>query len=102
MPFGLNNSCGTFQRTIEFALQGLQWETCLIYIDDTVVYGATFEQHLQRVDEVLVRMKRLGLKLRPDKCRLLQTEVVFLGHVVSKDGVRPVSKIIGWPIPSTA
>jgi RNase H-like domain found in reverse transcriptase/Reverse transcriptase (RNA-dependent DNA polymerase) len=105
MPFGLNNSASTFQRTMELALQGLQWETCLVYIDDIIVYATTFEQHIARVSQVLERIKQAGLKLRPDKCQMLQTEVVFLGHVVSKDGVKPdptnISKIIGWPRPQT-
>lgn len=104
MPFGLNNSASTFQRTMELALQGLQWITCLIYIDDIIVFGEDFDQHIQRVDEVLDRITKAGLKLKPSKCRLLQTEVVFLGHVVSAEGVRPdpanISKIIEWPRPA--
>ena len=103
MPFGLNNSSCTFQRTMELVLQGLQWVTCLVYIDDVVVFGKDFEQHILRVDQVLDRMKQAGLKLRPDKCNMLQSEVVFLGHIVSQDGVLPdtsnVEKIANWPTP---
>ena len=103
MPFGLNNAASTFQRTMELILQGLQWETCLVYIDDIIVYGSDFNQHLRRVDQVLNRIKEAGLKLKPDKCHMLQTEVVFLGHVVSKEGFRPnpvnTSKITEWPRP---
>ena len=44
MPFGLNNAASTFQRTMEMALQGLQWITCLIYIDDIIVFGKSFEE----------------------------------------------------------
>ena len=50
MPFGLNSYSNTFQRTMELALQGLQWESCLVYIDDVIVYAVTFEQHIQRVE----------------------------------------------------
>ncbi len=103
MPFGLNNAASTFQRTMELALQGLQWETCLVYIDDIIVYASNFDEHIQRVDQVLDRIKQAGLKLRPDKCHLLQAEVVFLGHVVSSTGIRPepsnISKIVNWPRP---
>ena len=103
MPFGLNNAASTFQRTMELILQGLQRETCLVYIDDIIVYGSDFNQHLRRVDQVLNRIKEAGLKLKPDKCHMLQNEVVFLGHVVSKEGVRPnpvnTSKITEWPRP---
>ncbi|XP_052271790.1 uncharacterized protein LOC127872504 [Dreissena polymorpha] len=105
MAFGLNNSASTFQRVIELVLQCLQWETCLVYIDDIVVYASDLEQHMQRLEEVLTRIKEAGLKLKPDKCNLLQEEVVFLGHIVSSKGVRPessnIAKIVEWPRPTT-
>lgn len=106
MPFGLNNSASTFQRTMEMALQGMQWVTCLIYIDDIIVFGKDFEQHVQRVEEVLSRIQAAGLKLKPGKSHLLQKEVLFLGHVVSGEGVKPspvnITKIVDWPKPKTA
>ena len=71
MPFGLNNSASTFQRTMEMALQGLQWITCLIYIDDVIVFGKNFDEHISRVEEVLERIKAAGLKLKPEKCMML-------------------------------
>ena len=104
LPFGLNNAASTFQRTMELALQGLQWVTCLIYIDDIIVFGADFDQHMARVEEVLDRIAKAGLKLKPDKCHMLQTEVVFLGHLVSKKGILPdpanIMKIVDWPRPT--
>ena len=106
MPFGLNNAASTFQRTMELALKGLQWVTCLIYIDDIIVYGRGFDEHMRRVEEVLERLKAAGLKLKPDKCNMLQSEVVFLGHVVSAEGTRPnptnINTILEWPKPKTA
>ena len=106
MPFGLNNVASTFQRTMELALSNLQWITCLIYIDDIIVFGKTFEQHMSRVEEVLERIKAAGLKLKPEKTEMLQKEVVCLCHVVSGKGVRPnptnIEKIISWPKPKNA
>ena len=103
MPFGLNSAASTFQRTMELALQGLQ---CLIYIDDIVVYGKNFEEHISRVEEVLNRMRKAGLKLKPDKSNMFQTSVVFLGHVVSSEGVKPnpvnILKVVDWPKPKSA
>ena len=86
MPFGLNNAASTFQQTVELALSNLQWITCLIYIDDIIVFGKTFEQHMSRVEEVLERIKESGLKLKPEKTEMLQKEVVFLGHCFRKRG----------------
>jgi hypothetical protein len=59
-----------------------------------------------RVDTVVSRINSAGLELRPEKCHLLQTEVTFLGYILSKDGVRPeltnVAKVADWSTPSTA
>ena len=63
------------------ALQGLQWITCFIYIDDITVFGKNFDEHISRVEQVLERIQEAGLKLKQQKCEMLQTEVVFLGHV---------------------
>ena len=103
MPMGMKGSAQTFQRTLQIILNGLQWQTCLIYLDDIIVFGSTFDEHLKRVQEVLRCIQQAGLKLKPKKCQLFQQEVTFLGHVVNKDGVKPnpenVSKILNWPIP---
>ena len=101
MPFGLTNAPATFQRVMELALQGLQWTSCLIYLDDVIIFGATFEQHQQRLRQILSRVKLAKMKLKPEKCELCQAEVTFLGHVVSKEGILPnpslVDKIKQWP-----
>ena len=106
MPFCLYNAALTFQRTMELALQGLQWVTCLIYIDDAIVFGKDFDQYMQRLEEVLDRIKKAGLKLKASKSYLLQNEVIFLGHVVSGEGIKPsptnVTKVVDWPTPKTA
>ena len=106
MPFGLNNAASTFQRTMEMALQGLQWVTCLIYIDDVIIFGKDFDQHMQRLQEVLDRFKKAGLILKASKSYLLQKEVIFLGHVVSGEGIKPsptnVTKVVYWPTPKSA
>ena len=105
MPFGLNNSAATFQKTMEMAFQGLQWLTCLIYIDDIIVFGRNFDDHIARIEQVLERIRLVGLKLKSKKCKMLAMEVVFLGHVVSGEGVKPnpvnISKITSWPGPKT-
>ena len=104
MPFGLTNAPATFQRVMELALQGLQWSTCLIYLDDVIVFGHTMEEHLTRLEGVLDRIKEANLKVCPAKCEFLAEEVLFLGHVISGDGIKPsphnVSKILGWKAPT--
>ena len=104
MPFGLVGSSATFQRTMELILQGLQWTTAIIYIDDIVVFASSFEEHKERVVKVLQRISDANLKLKPDKCELFQESITFLGHTVSKQGVKPchdnIQKILQWPKPT--
>ena len=87
MSFGLCNAPATFERMMEIILSGLHWETCLLYIDDVIIFADSFEQHLERLSEVLSRLQTAGLKLSPKKCQLFKKKVCFLGHVVSEHGI---------------
>ena len=104
MPFGLCNAPATFQRLMEVALNGLQWITCLIYLDDVIIYGSSFDDHINRLEAVLVRISQAGLKLKPRKCHFFHEEVAFLGHLVSGAGVLPhpdnIQKLLDWPVPA--
>ena len=106
LPFGLTNACSTFQRLMELVLNGLQWQTCLVFIDDIIVSGKTFEEHYSRLLEVLARLQRSQLNLKPEKCDLMEESVLFLGHVVCKDGVGPgpsnVNTILNWMTPKSS
>ena len=94
MPFDLCNGPSTFQRCMELVFRGLQWNTLLIYLDDIIVMGHTMQENLDRLDEVLSRLAAAGLKLKPSKCHLLLTEVLFLGHTVSAAGLRPNPRLV--------
>ena len=106
MPFGLCNAPSTFQRLMELVLAGLRWEICLAYLDDIVIFGSTFEEHLERLRTVLDRLRASGLRLKPSKCQLFRREVRFLGHVVTKDGVaadpEKTEGVRTWPQPTNA
>lgn len=103
LPFGLKTAPATFQRLMELALCGLQWTSCLIYLDDVIVFSPDFDSHVERLESVLQRLGDAGLKLKPDKCHFFQDEVKFLGHILSAEGVLPdpdnVAKILDWPTP---
>ncbi|KAK3086913.1 hypothetical protein FSP39_025347 [Pinctada imbricata] len=105
MPFGLTNAPGTFQKLMELALAGLQWNTCLIYLDDVIIFSRDAKEHLTRLEHVVEKIKQAGLKLKPEKCQMFQEEVIFLGHRVNKDGILPdksnIQKIVDWSRPTT-
>jgi hypothetical protein len=52
MPFGLCNAASTFERIIEKTLAGLQWQIAVLYLDDIVVFGKSFEDHLCNLRKV--------------------------------------------------
>jgi len=101
LSMGLANAPSQFQRLMNLVLSGLLWEACLVYLDDVIIYSATFEQHLERLAAVLHRFRCANLKLKPRKCQLFCEQVHFLGHVISAAGVLPdpskVDTIQQWP-----
>ena len=103
LPMGLRNSPATYQRLMVHIMSPLLYETCLVYLDDCIVYSRTFEEHIQRLDEVLTRMGKSNLKCLPKKCHLFSQEVQFLGHRVSSEGVATcedkVKAVKEWPVP---
>ena len=103
MPFGLCNAPATFQRLMESVLRGLQFETCLVYLDDIIVVGKTFEEMIKNLSQVFNRLAEAGLKLKAKKCNLFASEVEYLGHVITEAGVATskdkTQAIENWPVP---
>ena len=103
MPFGVCNGVATFERLTEYILAGLNWQICLVYLDDIIVFSPDFKTHLTRLDQVLERIGIAGLKIAPKKCNFFQEEVLFLGHIVTKDGIgtdpSKVEVVQSWPTP---
>ena len=92
MPFGLCNAPPTFQRLMQNCLGELNLTYCLIYLDDVIVFSETPEEHLLRMRVVFDCLREHSLKLKPSKCDVFKTEINYLAHHVSKEGVRPSKK----------
>jgi hypothetical protein len=87
MAFGLTNAPATFQRYMDAVLSGLKWNILLVYIDDILCYSKTFEDHLRDLEVIFDRLIEANMQLKPSKCHLFQNELVYLGHLVSADGI---------------
>ena len=106
LPFGLCNSPATFQRLMGKCLGDLFYQGgVIIYLDDIMVFATSIEQMLQRLEQVFQRLEINGLKLKPQKCRFFATEVNFLGHKVSADGIstdqEKIRAVRDYPVPKS-
>ena len=105
MPFGLVNALATFQAYINRALTGLVDLTCIVYLDDILIYSEDPAAHKRHVVEVLERLRKHGLFAKLSKCRFTTDTVDFLGFILGPDGVAMeesrVKAIQEWPVPRT-
>ena len=106
MGFGLCGAPATFARAMNLILRGLNWKTVLAFLDDVVVLGKDFNDHLANLREAFERFRKHGLKLKPKKCTFFQKEVEFLGRQVSSNSLamsdQDVAVVKEWPVPDCA
>lgn len=105
MPMGLKSAGHTFQRIMNRVLSPVNGKEAFVYLDDIVIYSSTIEEHLQRLKKVLDCLRGSNLKLKPSKCNFFQESVIYLGHIITKDGIKPnpekVLAIEKFPTPRT-
>ena len=105
MSFGLKNAPATFQQTMEIVLRGLEGKICFVYLDDISIFGQTMEEHLERLEKILERLATVGLKIKLNKCSFLQSQLKYLGHIVTSEGIKPnlekIDTIQNYPVPKT-
>ena len=89
MPFGLASAPATFQRLMNIIFDGTLWRDVLVYLDDIVIYTETWREHLAALDEMFLRLRAAGLKASPGKCNIAQDSLLYLGHLISREGILP-------------
>ena len=89
MPFGLTTAPATFQRLMDSLLGDMLWKTVMVYLDDIIAFTETWEEHLTILDEVFTRLRAAGLKASPSKCELGMEQLLYLGHIVTREGILP-------------
>ena len=106
MPFGLSNMGASFCRLMEMCLGDQQYIMLLFYLNDICAFSSTVNEMLDHVGLVPNCLKEFNLKIKPKKTYFFQSSVVFLGHVLSKNGIslnlEKVSKVKDWLVPKSA
>ena len=88
MPFGLTNAVATFERFIERVMSGVLGKFVHAYIDDILVFSRSWTDHMSHLRNVFERFRSAGVKLKPSKCRIAASEIVFLGHKLTSQGLK--------------
>ena len=94
MPFGLCNAPATFQRAMDIALSQYNWQKCLVYLDDIIIFSKSFDQHVQDVQAVLTVLQQTGIGLKLKKCDFFRKKLEYLGHTVTPGKLAVANKTI--------
>jgi hypothetical protein len=104
MPFGLTNAPAAFQTMMNHVLSDVLDVFAISLLDDIAVYSKTYKEHVAHVKTILKRLRKEKLYAKLSKCQFFASEIEFLGHMVSGDGIRMCSDKVGairdWPEPT--
>ncbi|GJZ86751.1 reverse transcriptase domain-containing protein [Tanacetum coccineum] len=89
MPFGLKNVGATYQRLVDKAFDRQIGQNLEIYVDDLVIKSHTETELLQDIEETFRTLRKINMKLNPKKCTFGATEGMFLGYMISPEGIKP-------------
>ena len=99
VPFGLAQAPSYFQQLMNQVLQGLQGlkglqglDFAIAYLDDIVIFSNNEVEHLQHLETVFKRLQDAGLKLKESKCDFFRSQIHYLGHMLSAEGIQPLSR----------
>ena len=102
MPFGLKNAPSEFARIMRQVFAN--YEMVANFFDDILIHSKTFEEHMEDVETVFLRLDEVNLKLNPDKCKMFQNSIDFLGHTISKGKIEmnkdKIKLILDWKTPT--
>ena len=102
---GLTNAPAVFQSVMNDVFRPHLGKSILIYLDDILVFSRTLEEHAHHIDEVLTLMQQNNLFAKLKKCDFCKPELKYLGHIISKDGIKvdpaKISKVLEWPTPKS-
>jgi hypothetical protein len=106
MPYGVTGGPATFQLAMNSVLSPFLRKCVVVFIDDILIYSSTWTEHLHQLRAVFTTLDQHHFKVKLSKCSFAQTQLHYLGHVISQQGVATdpakVSVIQSWPSPKSA
>ncbi|KAH9268441.1 hypothetical protein BASA84_000227 [Batrachochytrium salamandrivorans] len=103
MPFGLANAPAQFQRMMNSLFREMNGKYVLVYLDDIVIYSSNMAEHKVHVRNVFKVLSDNRLFCRAEKCHFYQTEIKYLGYIISSSGVSmdpsKIKAVQEWPAP---
>lgn len=101
MPFRLCNALATFMRVINDIFRPFLDDFVVVYLDDTLVFSRTWEDHVSHVKKVLNVLQKEKLYAKMSKCEFGKTSLVYLGHIVRGEELKinpsKIDVIVKWP-----
>jgi hypothetical protein len=87
MPYGVTSGPATFQEVMNTILAPLLRKCIVVFIDDVLIYSATWQEHIQHIEAVFQLLQHHQLYVKLKKCSFAKQELNYLGHVISPSGV---------------
>nr|GEV84995.1 reverse transcriptase domain-containing protein [Tanacetum cinerariifolium] len=105
IPFGLKNASATYQRLMDKAFEGQVGQNIEVYVDDLVVKSYTEAEMMRDIEETFYTLRKVNMKLNPKKCSFGLAEGVFLGYVITPEGIKTcldkTAAVLQLPSPRT-
>ncbi|CAM9000524.1 unnamed protein product [Rhodiola kirilowii] len=105
MPFGLTNAPATFQSAMNDMLHPMLHRFVLVFMDDILIYSATWAAHLEHIEAVFQVLSQHGFFAKPSKCELACTRIHYLGHIIREGGMEvdpdKIAAVQQWKQPAT-
>ncbi|GJY25945.1 reverse transcriptase domain-containing protein [Tanacetum coccineum] len=105
MPFGLKNAGATYQRLVDKAFDSQVGRNIEVYVDDLVIKSYTEAEMIRDIEETFRTLRKINMKLNPKKCTFGAVEGMFLGYMISPDGIKPcpdkTEAVLQLPSPRT-